>query len=152
MTTRMTETQAQALAALIVRLRAADDMPAWDQPGILAKLREASATSSSWDLARAAINLAENRDLKTPGVLPKPGDHWLRPDGTKAARRGDHGVRCPDPDHGGERMPCGQCASNTGAPPAEVLADIAAAIEHGKANQRQRDAEKAAREAAKENR
>lgn len=146
---RANEDAIQLLARLVWTLRQAEGMPEWDGPGIVAKLREAAPTSSSWDLARAALNLGENRDLRTPGVLPKPGDHWLRPDGTKAARRGDHGVRCPDPDHGGERMPCGQCASNTGAPPAEVLAEIAAAIEHGKTTQRQRDAEKAAREARK---
>lgn len=148
----MTETQAQALAALIVRLRDADGMPQWDNAGIIAKLRDAAPTASSWDLARAAINLAENRDLRTPGVLPQPGPHWLKADGSKPARRGDHTMRCPDPDHGGERMPCGQCASNTGAPPAEVQAEIRAALEAAKTTHHQRDAEKAAREQAKENR
>lgn len=144
---RMTETQARALAALIVRLRAADGMPEWDNAGIIAKLREAAPTASSWDLARAAINLAENRDLRTPGVLPQPGPHWLKPDGTKPARRGDHTMTCPE--HA-ERLPCGQCVANTGAPPAEVLAEIRAGIDQGKTTHHQRDAEKAAREEKKQ--
>lgn len=145
----MTETQAQALAALIVRLRDADGMPQWDNAGIIAKLREAAPTASSWDLARAAINLAENRDLRTPGVLPQPGPHWLKADGSKPARRGDHTMTCPD--HA-ERLPCGRCIADTGAPPAEVLGDIRAALDAAKTTHHQRDAEKAARETAKENR
>lgn len=142
----MTETQAQALAALIVRLRDADGMPQWDGPGIIAKLREAAPTASSWDLARAAINLAENRELRTPGVLPQPGPHWLKPDGTKPARRGDHTMTCPE--HG-ERLPCGQCISNTGAPPEEVLDEIKTALEQAKNTHHQRDAAQAERESRK---
>lgn len=145
----MTETQAQALAALIVRLRDADGMPQWDNAGIIAKLREAAPTASSWDLARAAINLAENRDLRTPGVLPQPGPHWLKPDGSKPARRGDHTMTCPE--HA-ERLPCGRCIADTGAPPAEVLGDIRAALDAAKTTHHQREAEKAAREARKANR
>lgn len=140
----MTETQAQALAALIVRLRDADGMPQWDNAGIIAKLREAAPTASSWDLARAAINLAENRDLRTPGLLPQPGPHWLKADGSKPARRGDHTMTCPE--HA-ERLPCGRCIADTGAPPAEVLGDIRAALDAAKTTHHQRDAEKAAREA-----
>lgn len=146
---RANEDAIQLLARLVWTLRQAEDMPEWDGPGIIAKLREAAPTSSSWDLARAALNLAENRDLRTPGVLPNPGAHWLKPDGTKPVRRGDHTMTCPDPKHGGERMPCGQCASNTGAPPAEVQAEIRAALEAAKTTHHQRAAEKAAREARK---
>lgn len=145
----MTETQAQALAALIVRLREADGMPQWDNAGIIAKLREAAPTASSWDLARAAINLAENRDLRTPGVLPQPGPHWLKPDGSKPTRRGDHTMTCPEHS---ERLPCGRCIADTGAPPAEVLGDIRAALDAAKTTHHQRDAEKAAREATREGR
>ena len=148
MTTRMTETQAQALAALIVRLRAADDMPAWDNAGILAKLREAAPTASSWDLARAALNLAENRDLRTPGVLPQPGPHWSKPDGSKPARRGDHTMRCPE--HGQPYLRCTECAAVKSEPPPEdVQAEIRRHIEAAKTNQHRSDAEKAAREARK---
>ena len=144
----MTETQAQALAALIARLRSEDGMPAWDNAGIIAKLREAAPTASSWDLARAAINLAENRELRTPAILPNPGPHWLKPDGTKPARRGDHTMRCPD--HGEPYLSCSQCKSIEPTPPPEdVRAEIEAALEAAKATHHQRDAEKATREARK---
>lgn len=144
--TRMDERQMEALARLVWMLRQADGAPEWDGPGIIAKLREAAPTASSWDLARAAINLAENRELRTPGVLPQPGPHWLKPDGSKPARRGDHTMRCPE--HA-ERLPCGRCVADTGAPPAEVLGDIKAALEQAKTTHHQRDAEKAEREARK---
>lgn len=146
----MTETQAQALAALIVRLRDADGMPQWDNAGIIAKLREAAPTASSWDLARAAINLAENRDLRTPGVLPQPGPHWLKADGSKPARRGDHTMRCPD--HGQPYLRCTECASiDGGPPPADIKAEIVKALDAAKTTHHQREAEKAAREARKAN-
>lgn len=125
----MTETQAQALAALIVRLRDADGMPQWDNAGIIAKLREAAPTATSWDLARAAINLAENSELRTPGVLPQPGPHWLKPDGTKPARRGDHTMRCPE--HG-QRLPCEPCKTDITPPPDDVRAEMRAALEEAK--------------------
>ena len=141
---RMSEVQAQALAAFVSRIR-----PEWNVKGIVAALEKAAPTGDVHDVACALIRLAADPTVKTPGMLPQPGAHWLKPDGTKPVRRGDHTMTCPDPDHGGERMPCGQCASNTGAPPAEVLAEIAAAIEHGKTTQQQRDAEKAAREEKK---
>ena len=144
----MTETQAQALAALITRLRAADGMPPWDNAGIIAKLREAAPTASSWDLARAAINLAENRELRTPGLLPQPGPHWLKPDGSKPTRRSDHTMRCPD--HGEPYLRCEQCAAiDAGPPPEDIKAEIASALEAAKTTHHQRDAEKAAREARK---
>lgn len=146
--TTMTEAQAQALAALITRLRAADGMPQWDNAGIIAKLREAAPTASSWDLARAAINLAENRDLRTPGILPQPGPHWLRPDGSKSARRGDHTMRCPD--HGQPYLRCTECAAiDGGPPPDDIKAEISAALEQAKTTHHQRDAEKAERESRK---
>ena len=146
MTSRMTETQAQALAALIVRLRAADGMPEWDNAGIIAKLREAAPTASSWDLARAALNLAENRDLRTPGVLPQPGPHWSKPDGSKPPRRGDHTMRCPE--HG-ERLSCTPCNADVRPPSPDELAAMRAETEKAKTTHHQRDAEKAAREEAK---
>lgn len=144
----MTETQAQALAALIVRLRDADGMPQWDNAGIIAKLREAAPTATSWDLARAAITLAENRDLRTPGVLPQPGPHWLKPDGSKPRRRGDHTMCCPD--HGEPYLSCSQCKSIEPTPPPEdVRAEITAALEEAKTTHHQRDAAQAEREARK---
>lgn len=142
--TRMDERQMEQLARLVWMLRAADGMPEWDGPGIIAKLREAAPTASSWDLARAAINLAENRELRTPGVLPQPGPHWQRPDGSKSARRGGHTMRCPE--HGEPYLRCQQCAAiESGPPPGDVKAEIDAALEAAKTAHHQRDAAQAER-------
>lgn len=127
--TRMDEKQMEALARLVWMLREADGMSRWDGPGIVAKLREAAPTSTSWDLAHAALTLAENRDLRTPGVLPQPGPHWLKPDGTKPARRGDHTMRCPE--HG-QRLPCEPCKTDITPPPEDVRAEMRAALEEAK--------------------
>lgn len=131
MPTRMTEAQAQALAALITRLRDADNMPPWDNAGIISKLREAAPTASSFDLARAAINLAENRELRTPGLLPQPGPHWTKPDGSKPHRRGDHTMRCPE--HGEPYLSCQPCRDTpVTPPPTDVRDEITAALEQAK--------------------
>lgn len=127
----MDERQIEHLARLIWMLRQADGMPEWDGAGIIAKLREAAPTASSWDLARAAINLAENAALRTPGVLPQTGPHWLRPDGTKPARRGDSTMRCPE--HGEPYTSCGQCKNGDYVQmPDTARQALAEAIEHGK--------------------
>lgn len=141
---RMTKVQAEALAAFVARIR-----PEWRPAGILAALEKAAPTADVHDVACALIRLAEDATVKTPGLLPQPGPHWLKPDGTKPARRGDHTLTCPE--HA-ERLPCGRCIADTGAPPAEVLDDIRAALDAAKTTHHQRDAEKAAREQAKENR
>lgn len=142
----MDERQIEQLARLVWMLRAAEGMPEWDGPGIIKKLREAAPTASAFDLARAAINLAENRDLRTPGLLPQPGAHWAKADGTKPARRGSHTMRCPEPTHEGERMPCQQCKAAAKPPEPDLIAALAAAIEAGKEQRRERDAQQRARE------
>lgn len=138
---KMTKVQAEALAAFVARVR-----PEWRPAGILAALEKAAATADVHDVACALIRLAADPTVKTPGMLAQSGPWWVKADGTKAPRRGDHTMTCPE--HA-ERLPCGQCVANTGAPPAEVLAEIRDAIEHGKTTHHQRDAEKAAREARK---
>lgn len=140
----MTKVQAEALAAFVARIR-----PEWRPAGILAALEKAAPTADVHDVACALIRLAEDATVKTPGLLPQPGPHWLKPDGSEPARRGDHTMTCPE--HA-ERLPCGRCIADTGAPPAEVLGDIRAALDAAKTTHHQRDAEKAARETAKENR
>ena len=136
----MTKVQAEALAAFVARVR-----PEWRPAGILAALEKAAATADVHDVACALIRLAEDATVKTPGLLPQPGPHWLKPDGSKPARRGDHTLTCPE--HA-ERLPCGRCIADTGAPPAEVL-DIKAALDAAKTTHHQREAEKAAREEKK---
>lgn len=134
----MTKVQAEALAAFVARIR-----PEWRPAGILAALEKAAATADVHDVACALIRLAEDATVKTPGLLPQPGPHWLKPDGSKPTRRGDHTMTCPE--HA-ERLPCGRCIADTGAPPAEVLGDIRAALDAAKTTHHQREAEKAARE------
>ena len=140
----MTKVQAEALAAFVARIR-----PEWRPAGILAALEKAAPTADVHDVACALIRLAEDATVKTPGLLPQPGPHWLKPDGSKPTRRGDHTMTCPE--HA-EHLPCGRCIADTGAPPAEVLGDIRAALDAAKTTHHQREAEKAAREQAKENR
>ena len=140
----MTKVQAEALAAFVARIR-----PEWRPAGILAALEKAAATADVHDVACALIRLAEDATVNTPGLLPQPGPHWLKADGSKPPRRGDHTMTCPE--HA-ERLPCGRCIADTGAPPAEVLGDIRAALDAAKTTHHQREAEKAAREQAKENR
>lgn len=135
---KMTKVQAEALAAFVARVR-----PEWRLAGILAALEKAAPTADVHDVACALIRLAEDATVKTPGLLPQPGPHWLKPDGSKPARRGDHTMTCPE--HA-ERLPCGRCIADTGAPPAEVLGDIRAALDAAKTTHHQRDAEQAARE------
>lgn len=135
---KMTKVQAEALAAFVARVR-----PEWRPAGILAALEKAAPTADVHDVACALIRLAEDATVKTPGLLPQPGPHWLKPDGSKPARRGDHTLTCPE--HA-ERLPCGRCIADTGAPPAEVLGDIRAALDAAKTTHHQREAEQAARE------
>lgn len=138
---RMTKVQAEALAAFVARIR-----PEWRPAGILTALEKAAPTADVHDVACALIRLAEDATVKTPGLLPQPGPHWLKADGSKPARRGDHTMTCPE--HA-EHLPCGRCIADTGAPPAEVLGDIRAALDAAKTTHHQREAEKAAREARK---
>ena len=143
---KMTKVQAEALTAFVVRIR-----PEWRPAGVMAAIERAVDTADVHDVACALIRLAEDRTVHTPGLLPQPGPHWQRPDGTKPARRGDHTMRCPD--HGEPALRCSQCAAiDAGPPPDDVRTEIAAALEQAKTTHHQRDAEKAAREAAKENR
>lgn len=135
---RITKVQAEALSTFVRLIR-----PEWRPAGILAALEKAAATADVHDVACALIRLAEDATVKTPGLLPQPGPHWLKPDGSKPTRRGDHTMTCPE--HA-ERLPCGRCIADTGAPPAEVLGDIRAALDAAKTTHHQREAEKAARE------
>lgn len=93
---RMTEVEAQALAAFLGRVR-----PDWDHPGIMAALKKATHLGSSAAVAAAACRLAENLELRTPAILEKPGPHW---GGTTVATRQTPSM-CPE--HPGEKA--GQC-------------------------------------------
>jgi hypothetical protein len=97
--TTMTRVQAEALAAFVSRMR-----PEWRPAGIVAALEKAAPTADAWDVAHALLNLAAEPSVLTPGLLPGPGPHWRRDDGTKPARRGDHDMPCVD--HPGRTHPC----------------------------------------------
>ena len=131
--------QAEALAALVTRMRNAAGYPTWDHPGVMAVLERVRDTAPAADVARALITLAENPDLRTPALLAQPGAHWTRPDGTRTARRGDHDVRCADHPH--RTMPCPECRRGVPCPPdvaAQVREQIRAGIthHHKRANER----------------
>lgn len=138
---KMTKVQAEALTAFVVRVR-----PEWRPAGVMAAIEKSVDTADVHDVACALIRLAEDRTVITPGLLPQPGPHWLKPDGSKPARRGDHTMRCPD--HGEPYLSCSQCKSIEPTPPPEdVRAEMRAALEAAKTTHHQRDAEKAEREA-----
>lgn len=136
---RITKVQAEALTAFVVRVR-----PEWRPAGVMAALEKAADTADVHDVACALIRLAQDTTVHTPGLLPQPGPHWLKPDGSKPTRRGDHTMRCPE--HG-ERLPCDPCREDATPPPEDVRAEMRAALEAAKTHHHQRDAEERAREA-----
>lgn len=138
---RMTEVQAQALAAFVSRIR-----PEWNAGGIVAVLKQVATTADVHDVSCALIRLASDKTALTPGLLTQQGWWWLKHDGTKPQRRGDHTMRCPE--HGG-RLPCEPCRTDIKPPPEDVRAEVRAALDAAKTTHHQRDAEKAEREARK---
>ena len=101
---KITRVQAEALATLATKLR-----PDWRHAGVMAAI-EKCTTEEPCDIARALVNLAADSTVQTPGLLHRGGPHWLRPDGEKPARRGDHAVRCTR--HPINVEPCPQCRAD----------------------------------------
>ena len=124
---KITRVQAEALATLATKLR-----PDWRHAGVMAAI-EKCTTEEPCDIARALINLAADPTVQTPGLLHHGGPHWLRPDGEKPARRGDHAVRCTR--HPINVEPCPQCRADPDHTPMpdEVRAALADAIAKGQA-------------------
>lgn len=122
--TTMTEVQAQALAAFVTRIR-----PEWNVGGIVAALKQVAATGDVHDVSCALIRLASDKSVLTPGLLTQQGWWWLKPDGSKPQRRGDHTMRCPEHD---QRLPCEPCKTDITPPPEDVRAEVRAAIEEAK--------------------
>jgi hypothetical protein len=101
--TQMTKVQAEALTALITRLR-----PEWRPVGVMAALEKCAPTADAFDVCRALVNLAQDPTVLTPGLLDKPGPHWRKPSGDMPGRRGDHDVRCGE--HPNQILPrCTEC-------------------------------------------
>lgn len=100
----MTKAMAESLATFVSRIR-----PDWDHPGIVAAVGKAQNLGSPFDVARALVNLAENRDLTSPGLLHQPGKHWRNADSEPTGPNVTHNVRCPE--HPINFHPCPLCAA-----------------------------------------
>lgn len=122
----MTQAQIQALATFISRVR--ED---WDHPGIVAAISKASGLGSPFDVARALVNLAENRDLTSPGMLSQPGRHWVKASNEPTGPNLSNNVRCPE--HPINFMPCPLCEAKRCLPDPVEHADYIAAREALKA-------------------
>lgn len=92
--------------------------PTWDVPGIRAAIERASTAmrhASDSELLRAAVNLAENGQVNTPGLLTEHGPWWDTA-GTNNARPSWVAARvcCPEhPQHPAHACPI--CEANRGA-------------------------------------
>lgn len=58
--------------------------PDWDHPGILTALRQCDAYDKQATI-RAALTAACDDNVRTPGLIPKPGSHWDQPASTRQA-------------------------------------------------------------------
>jgi hypothetical protein len=110
----MTRPQAEALATFVNRMR-----PDWDHPGIVSALSKAASLGGPLDVAHALLILAENRELKSPGMLHQQGKHWKRADGENTGPNISHNVRCPE--HPINFHPCPLCAAKKCPPDEEYL-------------------------------
>ena len=66
--------QAQALTRTVHLLR-----PAWSEEGIYAALVKCRDLDP-YETALAAIRAANDKNAKTPGIIPTRGSHWNEPD------------------------------------------------------------------------
>jgi len=117
----MTRVQAEALAAYISRVRTD-----WRPAGIVAALEKAAPTCDVWDVTNAICALARDESVKTPGLLPGPGPHWRKWDGSLPARRGDFDMACVD--HPAEVHPCPRCRDEKPRLTAEAIAELRAVV------------------------
>ena len=112
-----------AVLAHNARRRSHDGAP-WDIPGIDAALARCGGTQA--DILAALFTLAGDPKMRTPGLLPLPGNHWPERDGTTTAPPTSHNTPCPD--HPEQVMPCQQCRTeNPPASPETVKAALDAA-------------------------
>lgn len=77
----VTDQELRAIAFIVARCRP-PGASRWDEAGIFANLAQRRDVSLI-ELTRAALNAAEDPNVHTPGVIPKPGPHWRRPDGAR---------------------------------------------------------------------
>lgn len=122
----MTRVQAEALTAFVVRLRTD-----WRPAGVLAALEKAAPTTDVYSVAVALLNLAADDTVKTPGLLPAPGPHWRKWDGSTPGRRGDHDMPCPE--HPTQVHPCPTCKAEKPPLSDAAIAELRKAAAEAKA-------------------
>lgn len=105
---RMARTQAEALAAFVVRVRTD-----WSHGGVVAAI-ERAADADPLDVARALVTLAADRSMLTPALLAKPGPWWRNPAGENVAPE-RYTQQCHD--HPVEAVPCRECRRAAEADP-----------------------------------
>lgn len=116
---RIDRTQAEALAAFVIRVRTD-----WSHGGVMAAI-EPAADGDPLDVARALVNLAADRSMLTPALLSKPGPWWRNPAGENVAPP-RNSMRCHEhPDH---EVPCPACRAAFEANPPRPES-IAAALQ-----------------------
>lgn len=107
----MNRDQADALARFLHLCR-----PEWDHPGIMRALGDAKA-GDPLNVALAAIRWTANPDLRTPGGMGRPGEHWTERVVTATPRppRADEACRtCGRALHAPDAI----CSEPTRRPPA----------------------------------
>ena len=120
---RMARSQAEALAAFVVRVRTD-----WSHGGVTAAI-ERAADADPLDVARALVTLAADRSMLTPALLAKPGPWWRNAAGLNVAPE-RYTQQCHD--HPAEAVPCPACrAAYEANPPRRET--IAAALQAARA-------------------
>jgi hypothetical protein len=127
MSRRIAKHEAEALATFVTRLR-----PDWDHPGIVAAIVKAIDKGGPFDIAHALVTLAEDDQLRSPGLLASDGRHWLRRDGKPTGPRLSNNVPCPD--HPEQDMPCQHVVHRGDMTPEQIREHIALALTAAAAN------------------
>jgi len=114
MMSRLTQSQGKRLCELAHLIR-----PEWDLPGIESAVRAAADMAPAADVAIALLALAKNPEVRTPGLLSKPGRHWPTDDKGVSVLPVSHNVRCPE--HPISFHPCPQCEAKKCDPTPDYL-------------------------------
>ena len=117
--TILTRTQAEALAAFIIRVRTD-----WSHGGVMAAIGKVT-DADPLDIARALVNLAADPTALTPALLEKPGPWWRNPESRNVAPP-RNSMRCHE--HPDQEMPCATCRAELVPATASQIAGHMAAI------------------------
>ena len=116
---RIDRTQAEALAAFIIRVRTD-----WSHGGVMAAIGKVT-DADPLDIARALVNLAADPTALTPALLEKPGPWWRNPESRNVAPP-RNSMRCHE--HPDQEMPCATCRAELVPATASQIAGHMAAI------------------------